>query len=239
MRLLSKITIISRQRGFGPFAGLFIFFLFLSIPLAIQAGPNEHVKVLYYFSMSCKHCIDAKPAIIALSKKFPIEGQNVGDIAVVGYPFPVRPADKKRSKEEYEVKGVPTLVVFIDNERKQNIAGARDIDDATIIVTALARGAKTITEVAQKKPTGEITVTGWIGAKGEYFKNAQFFITDRKTELPIKAWLPLEAMKSMAANKNRPRVMSDVVRRPVMLKGNITASPTGVLFQVKEELRID
>jgi thiol-disulfide isomerase/thioredoxin len=237
MRLL-RLSNILRRRGFGPSAVFLFAFLLLCIPLITQAGPNAHVKILYYFSMSCRHCFDAKPAVVALSKEFTVEGQNVGDSDATGYPFPVRPGDKKKSKEEYGVKGVPTLVVFIDNERKQNIAGAQDIGDAKFIIKALAKGAKTVTEAVEKKPTGDITLTGWVSAKGEYFKNAQFFITDRKTEVLVRPWLPLEAMRSMARN-NKPRLMSDVVRRPVMLRGSMTASANGYLFQVKEELPID
>ncbi|MGE5174153.1 MAG: hypothetical protein ACM3MD_10030 [Betaproteobacteria bacterium] len=77
-------------------------------------------------------------------------------------------------------------------------------------------------------------ITGWIVAKGEYFKKAQFFITDRTTELPVKAWLPLEAMKGLFKSK-RPRLMSDVVKKPVVLKGSIKKTVTGSIFMVKEE----
>jgi thiol-disulfide isomerase/thioredoxin len=238
MRLLS-ISNILRQRGFGPFAGLFFIASLLFIPPSIQAGQNNHVTILYYFSMTCRHCLDAKPAIVELSRQFTIEGQNVGNVAAEGYPFPVKPADKKKSKEVYKVQGVPTLVVFVNKVHKQNIAGTRDIDDAAVVIKALDHGAMTVTDAAEKAPEGDITVVGWIAVKGEYFNNAQFLITDRKTDLQVKAWLPLEAMKSMVPNANRPRLMSDVIRKPVVLKGHIIKSATGNLFLVKEEIPVD
>ncbi len=153
------------------------------------------------------------------------------------FPFPVKPGDKKLAKGIYGVQGVPTLAILIDNVYKQKIAGTPDIQDAKVIVKALAQGAKTVTEAAGTQE-GEITITGWIIAKGEYFKKAQFFITDRKTELPIKAWLPLEAVKS-PVSKKRPKLMSDVIRKPVVLKGSIKKTAAGSVFQVKEELGID
>jgi hypothetical protein len=73
---------------------------------------------------------------------------------------------------------------------------------------------------------------------GSYFKNAPFSISDRSTELPIKAWLPLETVKSPFQNK-RPRLMSDVIRKPVVLKGIVQRKGTGVIFHVEEEIPID
>lgn len=228
-----------RQRGFGSFAGLFLIISYLLIPQCAQAAAHDHVKILYYFSMTCRHCLDAKPAVLNLSRKYAVEGQNVGDIPAQGYPFSVKAADKKQSKDVYKVAGVPTLVVFIDDVLRLNIAGSQDIGDAEVIIRALDRGAMTVTEAAEKTSEGEITVVGWVSAQGEYFRNARFFITDRKTDLQIKPWLPLEAMKSMAPNSKRPRLMSDIIRRPVLLKGSVTKTSAGKIFTVKEELHID
>ena len=223
-----------RQRGIGLFAGFLLFAWLLMYPSAISAGQNSHVKILYYFSVSCKHCIAAKPSIIALSKEFNIEGRNAGTTAAAGYPFPVKTADKKIAKEVYGIQGVPTLAVLINGAFKQKIAGTPDIQDAAVIIKALSGNALTVTEAAEKAPEGDIIVTGWIVARGASLNKVRYFITDRRTDLPVKVWLPIEAMKGLVQNK-RPRLMSDVVKKPVVLKGGIQKTSTGNVFVVKEE----
>lgn len=226
---------IERQRGFGPFA-VFLFIAWTMIlPSVVSAAQDNHVKILYFFSPTCKHCIDAKPYIISLSQKYDIEGLRFGEGPTPTFPFPVKAGDKKIAQGTYDVKGVPTLAILVDGVYRQKIEGAPDIQDAEVIVRGLAAGARTVTEASKKVQEGEITIIGWIIARGEYFKNAHFFITDRKTELPIKAWLPLEAMKS-PMQKRRPRLMSDVIRKPVVLRGRIRKGAAGDLFMVKEEI---
>ena len=107
-----------------------------------------------------------------------------------------------------------------------------------MIIQALARGAKTVTEAAADAYQRQITVVGWIIARGENLKKAQYFITDRKTELLVKPWLPLEAVKGLVS-RSGPRLMSDVVRKPVVLKGSVKRSGAGRIFQVKQELGSD
>jgi thiol-disulfide isomerase/thioredoxin len=220
------------------FAGLFFIIWALFGPTIIQAGQNDHVKILYYFSMTCRHCIDAKPAVIALSKEYSIEGRNVGTLAAQGYPFPIKTVDKKTAKEVYGITGVPALAVLIDGVYKQKIAGASDIQDAKTIIKALSLGAMTVTEAKRNAKDAEITITGWVISQGEYFKNARFLLTDRTTEIPVKAWLPLEAVKS-PLNKTTPRLMSSVIRKPAVLKGSFKQTETGSIFLVKEELPLD
>ncbi len=228
----------NRQRGFGPFAGFILIVWTLSAASFVFAARDHHVKILYFFSASCIHCIEARPAVIELSKEYEIEGLLFNDGSPQSFPFPIKTGDKKTAKEVYGVKGVPTLAVLVDNVYRQKIAGAADIQGAKVIIKALADGAMTVTEAAKKAPDAEITITGWIVAKGEYFKKAQFFITDRTTELPVKAWLPLEVMKS-PFRKTRPRLMSDVIKKPVVLKGSIKKTATGGIFQVKEEMNLE
>ncbi len=201
------------------------------------AGKNPNVKILYFFSESCIHCMAAKPSVIDLSKTYDVEGLRFGQGNAQSWPFPVKSADKN-IMQAYGVKGYPTLAVLVDGIFKQKIAGTSDVLDAKVIIRALANGAMTVTEAARKDGTGEITITGWISAKGNYFKNAQFSITDRSSELPVSAWLPLEAVKSPFRNKG-PRLMSDVIKKPVVLKGSIQKTATGVKFRVKEEIPID
>lgn len=237
MRILNRY-LCKRGGGFGPLLGFFILWTLFLFPSSVLAAQNAHIKILYFFSTTCRHCIDARPSVLALSKEFNIQGLQFGGGQRAVLPFPVEAGDKKVAQEVYGVAGVPTMAVLVDGKYKQKIAGTPDIQDAKVIVRALAQGAKTVTEAATGTQEGQITITGWIIAKGEYFKKAQFFITDRKTELPIKAWLPLEAVKSPVAKK-RPKLMSDVIRKPVVLKGSIKKTVAGGVFQVKEELGID
>ncbi len=228
----------NRQRGYSPFAGFILIVWMLSAASFVFAARDHHVKLLYFFSASCIHCIEARQAVIELGKEYEIEGLFFNDGTPQSLPFTVKAGDKKTAKEVYGVKGVPTLAVLVDGVYRQKIAGAPDIQDAKVIIKALADGAITVSEAAKKAPDAEITITGWIVAKGEYFKKAQFFITDRTADLPVKAWLPLEAVKSLF-RKTRPRLMSDVIKKPVVLKGSIKKTATGGIFQVKEEIRLD
>ncbi len=237
MRIVTKYG-TNRQGGFGPFAGFLLIALIVFFSSYIPAAENTHIKILYFFSTTCRHCIDARPSVLALSKEFNIQGLQFGEGQRAVLPFPVEAGDKKVAQEVYGVAGVPTMAVLVDGKYKQKIAGAPDIQDAKVIIKGLARGAVTVTEAADKPRKGEFIVTGWIIARGEYFKKAQFFITDRKSELPVRAWLPLEAVKS-PVSKKRPKLMSDVIRKPVVLKGSMKKTAAGSVFQVKQELRID
>ncbi len=183
----------------------------------------------------------AKPSIIELSKEYDVEGIHFDGGKPQSLPFPVKSGDKK-IREKYGVRGYPTLVVLLDGTFKQRIAGTSDVQDAKVIIKALSNGALTVTEAAKKDGKREITITGWISARGEYFKNAQFIISDRTAELPVQAWLPLEAVRSPFTKKmqsKQPRMMSDVVRKPVVLVGSIKKTESGSIFQVKEEIRVD
>lgn len=226
----------TRQRGLGPFAG-FILIALMSAAISVAFAAQGRVKLLYFFSASCKYCIDARPAVIDLGKEYDIEGLLFKDGNPQSFPFPIKAGDKKIAKEVYGVKGVPTLAILVDGKYRQKISGAPDIQDAKTIIEALAGGAVTVSEAAKKTPGADITITGWITAKGAYFKNAQFFITDRETDLPIKAWLPIEAVKS-PFRKTRPRLMSDVVNKPVALRGELTKRDQTYEFIVKEEVKL-
>ncbi len=220
------------------------FFLIIGLISAFSlayAGKSHshHVKILYFYSETCTHCIAAKPLVIDLSKEYEVEGLIFGGNKTQPMPFPVKTGDKKIAKDRYKVRGYPTLAILVDGEYRQKIAGTSDVQDAKAIIKALANGAVTVTEASRTSEQEEITVTGWVVARGEYFKNAQFAITDRTTELPVSAWLPLEAMKSPFNKNRRPRLMSDVIKKPVVLKGSINKTASSSLFQVKEEIRMD
>jgi thiol-disulfide isomerase/thioredoxin len=237
MRFVSR-TLVNRGGGFGPLSVFFLLWIILLCPASVPAAQKPDIKILYFFSTTCRHCIDARPSVIALSKEFTLEGLQLGEGQPAAFPFPVKAGDRKIAREVYGVVGVPTIAVIVDGKYRQKIAGASDIQDAKTIIEGLAGGAMTVTEAAEKAGAGEFTVTGWIIAKGEYFKNARFFLTDRKTELAVKAWLPLEVVKS-PVQKKRPGLMSDVVKKPVVLKGQIKKTAAGDVFLVRTEVRVD
>ncbi|HUL01096.1 MAG TPA: hypothetical protein VLX29_09590 [Nitrospirota bacterium] len=237
MRFVIKYA-FNWQGGFGPFAGLLFILLTALIPSHVCAAQDNTVKILYFFSPSCKHCNEAKPFIINLSKVFSMEGLRFGEGDTPSFPFPVKQGDKSIAEGTYDVKGVPTLAILIDGVYRQKISGMPDIQDALVIVKGLKNGAMTITEATQTLKNGEITITGWIIARGIDFKKAQFFITDRKTELSVKAWLPREVVKS-PVQKKRPRFMSDVIKKPVILKGIIKRNNSENIFFVTQEVLLD
>lgn len=227
-----------RRISVGPFITLFLFLLLLISPSVDHAAQSPHVKILYFFSLPCPDCLEAEPAVIALGREYSVEGRNLGTKAAQGYPFPVKTGGKKHARKVYGIKEIPSLAVLIDGTCRQKIEGTSDIKDAKSIIKALSGGAVTVTEAAKKETDAELTVTGWVIAKGEYFKNVRFMLTDRTTELQVKAWLPLEAMKS-PMKRTIPRLMSNVIRKPVVLRGSLIQTATGGLFIVKEELPLD
>jgi thiol-disulfide isomerase/thioredoxin len=236
---LKNDSIISiLQKGFGSFVVMLLILWLFVAPSTGHTAQNHRVKIIYFFSPSSPDCIDAEPAVIALGREYSMEGYNFGKIAPRGYPFPVKPGDKKNARKVYGIKGIPSLVVIIDGVYKQKMEGAADIQDAKSIIKALSGGAMTVTEAAKNAKKAEFTVSGWIVAKGKYFKNVRFMLTDRTTEIRVKAWLPLEAVKS-PIRKESPRLMSNVIGKPVVLRGSLTPSETGCLFLVKEEIPSD
>jgi thiol-disulfide isomerase/thioredoxin len=227
-----------RRISIGPFIALSLILLLFISPSFNHAAQSPHVKILYFFSLQCPDCLEAEPAVIALGREYSVEGRNLGTKAAQGYPFPVKMGGKKHARKVYGIKEIPSLAVLIDGTCRQKIEGTSDIKDAKSIIKALSSGAITVTEAAKKETNAELTVTGWVIVKGEYFKNVRFILTDRTTELQVKAWLPLEAMKS-PMKRTMPRLMSNVIRKPVVLRGNLTQADTGGLFIVKEELPLD
>ncbi len=215
-----------------------LFIWLLSANSFTFAVTSHHIKILYFYSESCTGCIAAEPLVIAFGKEYDVEGFRYGDGNLRSLPFPVKVWDAKIAKEKYGVNECPTLVVLVDGVSRQKIAGASDVQDAKTIIRALADGAMTVSEAARSAGEGEITITGWIASKGAYFKDAKFSITDRATEMPITAWLPLEAMKSPFRTM-RPRIMSDVIGKPVVLRGIVERKAEGSVFRVKEEIPID
>ncbi len=237
MRTLSLDT-SDRRISSGPFLAFLSLLLLLFSPSVDHAAENPHVKILYFFSLPCPDCLEAEPAVIALGREYSVEGRNLGTKAAQGYPFPVKMGGKKHARKVYGIKEIPSLAVLVDGHRRQKIEGTSDIKDAKSIIKALSGGAITVTEAAKKGTDAELTVTGWVIVKGEYFKNVRFMLTDRTTELQVKAWLPLETMKS-PMKRTMPRLMSNVIRKPVVLKGSLTQTDTGGLFIVTEELPLD
>jgi thiol-disulfide isomerase/thioredoxin len=214
-----------------------IFWLVLLSSL-VYAGQGRNVEILYFFSPSCHHCIDAKPFIMDLSKTYNIQGLSFGEGPPPSFPFPVEKGDKTIARDTYDVKGVPTLGILIDGVYRQKISGMPDIRDAQVIIKGLKNGAMTVSEAVHSSKESEITITGWIVARGVNFQKAKFFITDRKTELSIKPWLPLEVVKS-PVHKIHPKTMSEVIRKPVILRGSIRKNSTGSKFFITNGALLD
>jgi thiol-disulfide isomerase/thioredoxin len=211
-----------------------IILLSVLLPSLVYAAQGSHVKILYFFSPSCRHCIDAKPYIMDLSKTYNIEGLRFGEGVAPSFPFPVEKGDWRTARDTYDVRGVPTLAILVNGVYRQKISGMPDIRDAQVIVRGLRNGAMTVTEAVHAVKDEKITITGWIVARGVNFKRAKFFITDRKTELSIKPWLPLEVVKA-PVHKGKPKLMSDIINKPVTLKGFIQKDPAGASFFITQE----
>jgi hypothetical protein len=172
-----------------------------------------------------------------LSAEYPVQGLLYGKGAVEQMPFDVKPGDKATSSK-YGVTGVPSLVILQNSSFRMKIGGEHDIVNAPLILKALEKGALSVSEAVEKGGAEKYIVIGWLVSRGEYFKDAKFFLTDRLKTISIKPWLPLEAVKA-PMRKTRPRLMSDVIDRVVVLEGTLTRSGSDIQFIVGRELSID
>jgi thiol-disulfide isomerase/thioredoxin len=221
--------------------GLNFLFIIAIVAIAFFAfhsfAQERPVKILYFFSPNCRHCADAKPYIEDLSKTYKVEGFRFGE-GGTQLPFPTSAGDSKTAREKFGVAGYPTLVIVTDDTVRQKIAGMPDIKDAKTIIKGMENGALTVTEAVKNTGKKEFAVTGWLVARGMDMKHALFFLTDRTSEIQVKPWLPREALKSPVQRKG-PRIMADVVRQALVLKGEFKKINNHDLFVVKEQLLLN
>jgi thiol-disulfide isomerase/thioredoxin len=207
------------------------------ITFAAIASAQSDLSILYFFSTTCGHCKSVEPVVKELSKTYHLEGLVYGKGAPVPMPFAVRKGDKETSST-YGISGVPVLVVLKGGMVKQIIRGENDIRTCPRILIALSKGALSVSEMIAKGPKDTYNVTGWVESKGDYFKGVKFYLTDRQKRVEIKPWLPLEAVKS-PFNSARPRLMSDIIDKPVSLKGMLVQIDNNLQFTVEKELTLE
>ncbi|MCK9418037.1 MAG: thioredoxin family protein [Nitrospirae bacterium] len=216
---------------------VFAFIVFWSQATQPASAAEPSYTILYFYSSTCPHCKNVAPVMKDLSKEYKIQGLLYGKDAGEQMPYEVKKGDKATSSK-YGVKGVPSLVMLKDDKFRLKIAGEHNIKDAPLILKAFRKGALTVSEAIEKGPRKTYTVIGWIGSRGEYFKNARFVLTDRKRTISVKPWLPLEAVKS-PFKKARPRLMSDVIDKPVLIEGLLTKINDDLQFTVRKEIILE
>jgi thiol-disulfide isomerase/thioredoxin len=200
-------------------------------------GQNEALRALYFFSATCPHCKKTTPVVSELSKEYHIQGFLYGKEDPGSLPFPVKKGTKKDS-EQYNLPGVPVLIVLSNGRTRQVLAGEKSIKDARAFLSAFRKGFLTVSEAIERGPEKKYKIAGWIVNRGEYFKQSLFFVTDRKQTIAVRPWLPLEAARSPFP-KTRPRLMSDVIDKPVFLEGTLTKNDDNLLFTVGKELSFE
>lgn len=215
---------------------LFVIIAIISLS-SVSAALQDDLYVLYFFSANCTHCKRVEPAIKELSREFTVQGLLYGREDPGPMPFDVRKGDKETSAH-YGLKGVPALVVLRNGSVKQVIRGEKDIRDALALLRAFRQGAVTVSEAIEQGPQKTYKIAGWIVTRGEYFRNGRFFLTDRKLTMLVKPWLPIEAIKS-PFRKTSPRLMSDVINKPVLLEGALTKINDDLRFTVSKEIILE
>jgi hypothetical protein len=88
--------------------------------------------------------------------------------------------------------------------------------------------------VIEKIQPNTFRVTGWVVSKGGYFHNTRFYLADRRQAVLINPWLPIEAVRS-PQRKTLPRLMSDIIGKPVFLEGTATTIDGILEFTVGKE----
>jgi thiol-disulfide isomerase/thioredoxin len=219
-----------------PRKALFVIIAIISLS-SISAARQDELSVLYFFSANCTHCKRVLPAVRELSREYTVQGLLYGKDDPGPMPFNVRKGDKETSAR-YGLEGVPALVVLRNGSVKQVIRGEYDIRDARALLWAFRRGALTVSEAIEQGPQKTCTIAGWIESRGEYFRKGGFFLTDRKQTIAVKPWLPIEAIKS-PFRKTHPRLMSDVINKPVLLEGGLTKINHDLQFTVRKEIILE
>jgi thiol-disulfide isomerase/thioredoxin len=215
-----------------------LFFVIVIISLSsVSAAQPDDLSVLYFFSADCVPCKRVEPAIKDLSREFTVQGLLYGTDDPGPMPFKVRKGDKE-TFERYGLESIPALVALRSCSVKQVIRGENDIRDAHALLRAFRKGAMTVSEAIEQGPDNTFNVTGWIASRGAYFRNGGFFLTDRKQSIDVKPWLPIEAVKS-PFRKTRPRLMSDVIDKPVLLEGSLTKTNGDLQFTVRKEIILE
>lgn len=215
---------------------VFLLLIILSTTGEVPAA-NSRIQILYFFSATCPPCEQSTPVVSELSKDYPVEGIVFGDEVSGHLPFTVRKGTRD-DKKLYAAHTVPSLVVLKDGKIRQVLNNGIDIASCRTILKGVERDALTVTEAVLDRSQKTKIVMGWIKSKGEYFKGAQIFLTDRRNAIEVKPWLPLEATKSPVNNK-RPRLISDVIDKQVILEGAISKTGGNVIFNVEKEINSD
>ncbi|MDA8101033.1 MAG: thioredoxin family protein [Nitrospiraceae bacterium] len=222
----------------GSFGSLLFLSLLLGL-LAMIPGPvsaGGKLRLLYFFNTSCSHCNAVAPLVKELSKTYPTEGWISSPQDIKGYPFPVKVGSKDLA-QKYGIQGVPTIVVLRNDKPCVKIAGERDIRNAKAMLHFLNAGALTITEAMESGKSGEIFVAGWISSPVNIIDGrVPLFLSDRVKKIRVKPWLPL-GEDGGSRQKKSARTMSEVLNKPVALKGVIEKDAQGnPLFQVRTEV---
>ena len=213
---------------------LLLIFLVSMFMSSSGSALDSRIHLIYYFSTTCPHCTKTTPIVSELSKDYGVEGLVYGKADPGKLGFPVKKGTKKDSKR-YSLPGVPSLVVLMEGKTRQVFSGEPDIKDSRAFLRAFQKGALTVSESIVKGEQKKYSVVGWMEGRGEYFKNATFVLTDRKQAIVVKPWLPLEVVKSRF-NKKRPRLMSDVMNKPIVLEGTLTKINDEFQFVVRREI---
>lgn len=218
-----------------------ILFILLSLWVCFipetSTASEPRIQLLYYFSTTCPHCKQTTPIVSNLSTDYSVQGLLYGKSDPGKLSFPVKKGTKKDSKR-YDLEGVPVLVVLMDGITRQVLTGENEIRDVRAFLNAFQKGALTVSEAIAKGPGTTYRVIGRLASTGEYFKNARFSLIDRKQSILIKPWLPLEAVKS-PFKQSRPRLMSDILNKPVMVEGSLTKNNDDLQFLVGREIIIE
>jgi hypothetical protein len=195
--------------------------LFAHLPLISAAAQHGDARgAVYIISADCPACERVVPQIRELSRVLRIQVFVYGNGDMDLTPFKVRKAGNATLRR-YGIHIFPSLAIMKNGAVRQLFAGEQDIRDARVILNAFNKGAWSVSEVIERKPQNRFRVTGWLVSNGEYFHNPQYHLTDRRHSVLIRPWLPFEAARSPFI-RTHPRLMSDVIGKPVFLEGTAT-----------------
>lgn len=190
--------------------------LMLLFPRFLPASEKDrNIELIYFFSSSCPHCLQAAPVVKELSRKYHTRGYYPRKEQQPDYPFPVEKGNPQML-QDYGIQGFPSLVVLINGMARQKIVGAVDIPAAPELLKAFANGALSVSEALESPAGFPLTVAAFVRAAQSPEGKRVYALSDGEKVLVVAPWRREQGARTMAGLNNK----AVAVRGRIMTNGS-------------------